>query len=133
MSAIDRLRGECAKLGSSAVGGRPKRLLPSEEKELPQKYQALKADLQLLFSWAEKQDTKITIDMVGAWMCEQSRLRKLRVLLFWPNLHSKLPVICDGVRHRIRGGLAAAERTKDLLCGEYLVSPAALDRILRPS
>jgi hypothetical protein len=124
------LRSECQGLGSTAKGGRPKTLLPSEEKELPGKYQSLKSDLGLMLSWADEEVGVITLATLGEWMCQQSRLGNLQVLLFWPSLHTQLPAICEDSRNRFRGGLAAAERAKELLCKEYAISPRALDRAI---
>jgi hypothetical protein len=134
LSSIASLRDEFRRVGSTAKGGRGKALLPSEEKELPGKYHALKADLHLMLSWAERQDEKITMDRLGEWMCDKWRAGQLRVLLLWPSLHSRLPEVCERVRNRLRGRLAAAERAKEFLHEDYGISPAALDRvILKPA
>jgi len=45
LSSVAGLREEFQQLGSTAKGGRPKTLLPSEDKKLPGKYEALKSDL----------------------------------------------------------------------------------------
>ena len=130
LSSIATLRQEYQKLSSTAKGGRPKTLLPSEEKDLPRKYEALKSDLHLMLSWAERQDETITMNRLGEWMCKQSRLGKLRLLLFWHSLHSRLPAIGSDVRNRLRGRLGVAERAKELLCEEYVISPTAVDRTI---
>jgi hypothetical protein len=130
LSSIASLRDEFRRVGPTAKGGRPKALLPSEEKELPGKYHALKADLQLMLRWAEREDEKITVDTLGKWMCDRWRAGELQVLLFWPSLHARLPAMCEGVRNRLRGRLGAPERAKELLCKEYEISPAALERAI---
>ena len=130
LSSIASLRQQYRQLGATAKGGRPKALLPSEEKELPGKYQALKADLDLMLRWAELEKATVTLKKLGEWMCEQARFRKLQVLLFWPSLHSRLPEICEQARNRVRGGIASPERTKELLSGEYQISHAQLDRVI---
>jgi hypothetical protein len=106
-------------------------LLPSEKKELPRKYQALKSDLDLMLRWAVNQSSKkMTLDDIGEWMCDQSRVGKLQVLLFWPSLHSKLPVLCDRVRGRRGGPIGPAEAAKNFMCQEYGLSRAALSLLL---
>ncbi len=129
LSSIASLREEFRQLGSTAKGGRPKTLLPSEGKELPGKYDTLKSDLNLMLSWAERLDDGVKLEEVGKWMCEQSGLGRLQVLLFWPSLHEKLSVICERARNRDHGGrLGAAERSKEILCQEYRISPRQLAR-----
>ena len=132
LSSIAILRQEYHQTGSTAFGGRPKKLLPSEEKGLPRKYQALKSDLDLLLKWAERRNERITLEMVGPWMCEQARAGKLPVILFWPSLHAKLPAICERVRNRTHGGgLGSAERAKELICKEYGISRPQLVKAIK--
>jgi hypothetical protein len=117
------LRQEARHIGSTAKGGRPKALLPSEQRELPKKYQALAQDLHLILHWAERQDEIVTLDRIGEWMCHQSRLGTLRLLLFWPTLHERLPEMCERIRKRTHGGsLGYAERAKELICRDYQIS-----------
>ena len=130
LSSIESLRQEYRQSGSTAKGGRPKALLPSEEKGLPGKYRALKADLRLMLSWAGREMDVITPDRLGEWMCQQRRSGDLRVVLFWPSLHSDLLEACERVRNRAHGGrLGFAERAKEILSKEYRLSPTQLDRI----
>jgi hypothetical protein len=132
LRSMDMLRGEWRTLGPTPQGGPPKKLLPSEEKELPRKYQLVYASLEILSTWAEAQTTHITLEMIGNYLCAQSRRKKLRVLLFWPSLDPKLPKLCEAVRTRVRGGRGVAERTKELLCEEYGISRRTLHGILEP-
>jgi len=129
LASIMSLSEEFRRSGSTGRGGRPKSLLPSEEKDLPRKYHALKADLELMLTWAETEADVITPEILGEWMCQQWRLGKLQVLLFWPSLHPRLLEICERVRNRNRfhgGSLGFAERAKELLCREYSISRAQL-------
>jgi hypothetical protein len=101
--SINALKGEWKGLGSTAFGGPTKALLPSEEKELRWKYRALKSDVDLMVSWAQLQDSMITIDALGAWMCRESRARTLKIVLFWPSLHQNLLAACNEIRDPDRG------------------------------
>jgi len=130
LSSMASLRSEYRQVGSTAKGGRPRALLPEEEKGLSYRYCTLKADLELMLTWGERQHETVTMDAVGKWMCEQSRLGRLRCLLFWPNLHEQLPGMCEAVRNRIRGGIGSAERAKELLSSECEISPTQLDRAI---
>jgi hypothetical protein len=125
------LREKFGKLGSSGKGGRPRILLPSERKELLEKYKSLASDLELLLCWAELEVEGVTLDRIGEWMCGQSRAGRIQVLLFWPSLHTQLPIMCEEVRNRVRGALGSAERAKELLCKEYRISRAQLIKAIR--
>jgi Helix-turn-helix domain len=125
------LRREFGRIGSSAKGGRPKALLPSEQKELPEKYHALMQDLELLLHWAALQTEPITANEIGNWMCDMTRRGQLRMLLFWPSVHDQLLKMCERARDRQHGGsLGSAERAKEILCQEYQISMRHLSLIL---
>jgi len=105
--------------------------MPSEQKELPGKYRALMADLHLMLSWAERETDVITPDRLGEWMCEQWRLRKLHVLLFWASLHSELVEMCEHVRNWTHGGrVGSSEGAKKLLLKEYSIGRDTLTRLI---
>ena len=130
LSSMTSLREEFRSYSPTHKGGRPKALLPSEERDFPRIYRALKGDLQLTLTWAESEAHLITSETLGEWMCQQQRLGKLRLLLFWPELHPAVLTICKHVKNRPGGGLGPAERAKDFLSEHYKLSRRQLERVL---
>jgi hypothetical protein len=68
--------------------------------------------------------------VLGEWMCEQSGRKQLHLLLFWPEIHSALLLMCQHAGIRAGGRIGAAERTKDILCQQYRRSRRQLAQVL---
>ncbi len=82
-----RLQRERSPQPASESGGRPRELLPSEEKCIRRQYPTLRQDQLRLRRWFENFEERIsrrTQKLLLVWLCEQRRLGKIQVLLFWP-------------------------------------------------
>jgi predicted transcriptional regulator len=79
----EELKRKLRSRSSGASGGRPKKLLPSEEAALPARYQALRQDLGPLSEWLKGQ-RKLSSDRMMNYVCREARRGRLRTLLLWP-------------------------------------------------
>ncbi len=67
---------------ATARGGRPRKLLPSEQAALPVRYQRLRLDLKALAKCLKVENTK-HFRRVRQWICDQAKLGRMRTLLLW--------------------------------------------------
>jgi hypothetical protein len=82
------LKSERRGQGASPKGGRPRKLLPSEEVALPRRYQSLLSDLKFLLRWLKDQTdqrSRVSIIKLHEWICAQCKRGRMRTFLIWPD------------------------------------------------
>src|SRR4029077_18371470 len=70
---------------ATARGGRPKKLLPSEQGALPVRYERLRPALKALAKWLKGEDTKPTFRRIREWISNEAKQGRMRTLLLWPD------------------------------------------------
>jgi len=131
-----RLRRERVPRPASSRGGRPRELLPSEEKCIRRQYRKLLQDQVRLRQWFENFEGRIsrrTQKLLLVWLCEQRRLGKIQVLLFWPEFFLWL----ERTFHQsyLQGNPIARlgkPLTLDFLARSFHVSVRTIERVLWP-
>jgi hypothetical protein len=70
---------------ATSLGGRSNLLLPSEREELPSKYNALRAEIDIFRGWLREQKERhadVAANHAGEFLCRQARKGEVRLLLF---------------------------------------------------
>ncbi len=132
-----KLRRERPPRPASLKGGRPRELLPSEEKQIRRQYRKLVSDLLQLRKWLENFDedvgAKARRQHVWNWLCQHRRLGKIHVLLFWPPFFDWLE---KTFKRAYLQGKSTAKLGKPLalvfLADSYHVSVATVRRAVWP-
>jgi AraC-like DNA-binding protein len=131
-----RLRRERSPQPASSRGGRPRELLRSEESCIRRQYPKLMQDQLRLRRWLENFEGRIdrrTQKLMWGWLCEQRRLGKIQVLLFWPEFFVWLERTLK--RSYLQGGSIAKlgrPLTLDFLARSFHVSVRTIERVIWP-
>ncbi len=140
LAVWEMLKSELRKQGASPKGGRPKKLLPSEEAALPLRYRSLLRDLKGLLKWLRDQDDRISPTGLRGWICSQAKQGRMRTLLFWPQFFKWLE---DGFEAQTGRGMdwptflaknptwRPSEVALDFLGHDYDLSPTTLKDLLK--
>lgn len=132
-----RLRRERSQQPASSRGGRPRSLLPSEEKRIPRKYHQLQHDLsRLLRRWREESSGKVSkqaLERVLGWLCAQRRAGRIGVLLFMSEFFSWMEKTFRVGYYLEEQALISSKRLAlQFLAASYGVSPDTISRIVWP-
>lgn len=73
-----------SKASAGSKGGRPKQLTPSEERKLPERYEALRLDLRALREFIRSEEKRPSLTVIWDWLCSGFRSARLRALQLSP-------------------------------------------------
>ena len=127
LSAKRALRSENGGWAAGPKGGRPHSLSPSETRDMVARYKKLRDDLWLLRDWLQTRDGKVETPEVWSWLCEQSRKRSIRTLLFWPEFLRWMEKNY-GYFPSLRGDHSPSELAFRFLASDYHTSAKTIKR-----
>jgi len=131
------LTKEWRSLPSGSQGGRPKKLLPSEELAIPVRYQALRQDLRLIRGWLraaiEQGSRRYSRDEMMDHICREARKGRIRTLHFWSEFFAWLQRHKEWSSNFLSGQWAAHELVIDFLASEFSVGTRTIKGFLPTS
>lgn len=131
------LKREYIRRSPGPKGGRPRSVLPSEEKRIPIKYHQLGDDIsRLLRRWREESSGKVSkqaLKHVLGWLCAERRAGRIRVLLFMPEFFKWMEKTFRVGYYLDEQALTSSKRLAlQFLAASYGVSPDTISRIVWP-